>query len=126
MEELFIPYELALDMKSIGFDEPCFCIYYNGEYHEHGIQNQFLHEKNECSAPTFSQAFKFFREKHNLLGNVYSNASGWAWEIHDNIGGTSRFNSEYTGDCEDSGMFTSYEKAELECLRELIRIVKNK
>jgi hypothetical protein len=68
---------------------------------------------------------RFFREKYNLLGCVYSNASGWLWEIHDNIGGTHRCGTDWSGDCKESGMFTSFEKAELECLKKLIEITKS-
>ena len=144
MDKEFTPYEIALALKELGFDEPCFghWNYNNGKINYWGdeeSQNEktnkwFLNSeeqfpkmnKNGCTAPTFSQAFRWFREKYNLLGNVYSNASGWCWEIHDNIGGTHRFESEYSGDCEESGMFTSFEKAELACLKKLIEIVKEK
>ena len=27
IESNFVPYQIAVDMKSIGFDEPCFAIY---------------------------------------------------------------------------------------------------
>ena len=119
MGKEFINYEQALDLKQLGFDEECLMYYdYSWTLIESGVY--------ECKAPLYQQCFRFFREKHNLLGGVYSNASGWAWEIHDNVGGTHRFASEYTGDCLESGMFTSFEKAELACLKKLIEIVKTK
>ena len=124
MEAEFIPYELALALKELGFDEPCFGFYNDMENNKPMGGNFPCDGRN--SAPLCQQVFRFFREKHNLLGNIYSNASGWLWEIHDNIGGTHRFGSEWSGDCEESGMFTSYEKAELECLKKLIEIVKEK
>jgi hypothetical protein len=137
MESLFIKYDQALELKELGFDEPCFAFFWNtGKFYTCGdyphtisyhTQNQLGdYNLDSTSAPLYQQAFKFFREKHNLLGNVYSNASGWLWEIHDNIGGTHRFGSEYSGDCEESGMFTLFEKAEQECLKKLIEIVKTK
>jgi len=132
MEKEFIPYEQAFALKELGFDEPCIAFYTQNAYGD-GKKLQWFRKPNDCnsdyvfiSAPLYQQAFRWFREKHNLLGGVYSNASGWAWEIHDNVGGTHRFASEYTGDCLYSGMFTSFEKAELECLKKLIEIVKNK
>jgi hypothetical protein len=128
MDKEFISYKQALALKELGFDEPCFAWYHKGKLTFNELYN--LPDINEntrnTSAPLYQQAFRWFREKHNLLGGVYSNASGWAWEIHDNIGGTHRFSSEYTGDCLESGMFTSFEEAELECLKKLIEIVKNK
>ena len=130
MKTQFVPYEQALALKELGFNQRCL-----GQYNTHqgdkwifsidlSNEGQYPTTSPACIAPLYQQAFKFFREKHNLLGNVYSNASGWLWEIHDNIGGTHRFGSEYSGDCEESGMFTSFDKAEQECLIKLIEIVK--
>ncbi len=128
MEKEFVPYEIALALKELGFDDKTLKSYdtsvvlVNGKYL---IDNWYnVSTVDEVKAPLYQQAFRWFREKHNLLGNVYSNASGWLWEIHDNIGGTHRFGSEYSGDCEESGMFTLFEKAEQECLKKLIEITK--
>jgi len=121
MNKEFVPYEQALELKELGFDEPCIMTYLNGE-----LDKELFLFNHSILAPLYQQAFRWFREKHNLLGGVYSNASGWAWEIHDNVGGTHRFTSEYTGDCLASGMFTSFEKAELDCIKYLINNCKNK
>lgn len=143
MNKEFAPYEQALALKELEFDEPCLGYWRNedlpntitiGRYTTKEDMEYEISGQDECHnfkniialAPLYSQAFRFFREKHNLLGGVYSNASGWAWEIHDNVGGTHRFYSEYTGDCLESGMFTSFEKAELDCIKYLIEIVKEK
>ena len=129
MNKEFIPYEQALAIKELGFKEECSAHYLDDDDLElkWKIYRNLSFNTNNClQAPLYQQAFRFFREKYNLLGGVYSNASGWAWEIHDNIGGTHRFSSEYTGDCLESGMFTSFEKAELNCIKYLIEIVKTK
>ena len=145
MEKEFVPYTLALALKELGYNEQDFGYYrlslteeqepftntelmfFRERYDNHNFRleqhPQIKIGGGICSAPLYQQAFRWFRYKYNLLGNVYSNASGWLWEIHDNIGGTHRFGSEYSGDCEESGMFTSFEKAELECLKKLIEIV---
>jgi hypothetical protein len=96
-------------------------LYYDGRpmYSSDAHSGQLL-------APLYQQAFRWFREKHNMLANVYSNASGFLYEYHDTIGGTHRYDSGFTGDCEDSGTFTSFEKAQLACLSKLIEIVKQK
>lgn len=67
-------------------------------------------------------AFRWFREKYNTLATIYSNASGYLYEWHDAIGGTQRGWSEYEGP-NDSGVWDTYEEAELECLKRLIEIV---
>ena len=139
MEKEFIPYEQALALKELGFRESCFA-YYNNHSPKNNHQRGFIisqysvqdhNEENEgdnliCSAPLYQQAFRFFREEYNMLSTIYSNASGWCFEYLDNEGGTHRYDSGYTGDCEMSGAFTSYEKAELACLKKLIEIVKTK
>ena len=75
------------------------------------------------SAPTFSQAFRWFREKYNILATIYSNASGYLYEWHDAVGGTHRGWSEYEGP-NDGGVWNTYEEAELACLTKLIEIVE--
>lgn len=131
MENEFIPNQEALELRKLGFDEDGFGWWFRKDMHKQGEEELFIQQIKKFElpeyyilAPLYQQAFKFFREKCNLLGNIYSNASGYCWEIHDSIGGTHRFDSGESGDCEESGMFTTYEKAELECLKKLIEIVK--
>ena len=68
---------------------------------------------------------RWFREKYNILATIYSNASGYLYEWHDAVGGTHRGWSEYEGP-NDSGVWDTYEEAELACLIKLIEIVKKK
>ena len=73
MEKEFIPYEQALVLKELGFDEPCLAQYKKydvGEatldigFSKNEIIMQFHKLSKFCSAPTISQAFRFFREKY--------------------------------------------------------------
>jgi hypothetical protein len=129
MEKEFVPYEQALALKELGFDESCFG-WHAGENHcnirqVHSQPNHPDNLYNWCSAPTFSQAFRWFRDTHNMLANVYSNASGFLFEYHDTIGGTHRYDSEFSGP-NDGGCWDTYEEAELESIKKLIQIVKEK
>lgn len=130
----FVPYQEALELHNIevifpnvGF--PHFAIYRNGNLsfaNRDAIQMFVEDFKDEVIvAPLYQQAFKWFREKHNTLVTIYSNASGYLFEWHDSIGGTHRGWSEYDGP-NDGGVWDSYEEAELACLRKLIEIVKSK
>lgn len=130
----FVNYEMALALKELGFDEPCFTYYYNitGKLRTNlsidinNDMNYMLNKKLGITlAPTFSQAFRFFREKYNMLANVYSNASGFCYEYSDTIGGTHRFDSGFNGP-NDSGCWDSYEDAEIACLQKMIETIKNK
>ena len=118
MEKEFIPYEQALELKELGFDEPCYYDYnFGGE-----ITNKWA--IGLVPAPLYQQAFRWFREKYNILATIYSNASGYLYEWHDSIGGTHRGWSDYEGP-NDGGVWNTYEEAELACLNKLIEIVKN-
>jgi hypothetical protein len=80
MDAEFLPYKESLALKELGFDEPCMCFYNNRKelkvYHnvdkdwdtlEHQLLgNSKITLPNTYSAPTFSQAFRWFREKYNL------------------------------------------------------------
>ncbi len=121
MEKEFIPYKQALALKELGFDEPCFGYFHQDDYVKPIITNiakgQFIKNSKACSAPTFSQAFKWFREKY-----------GWTIKINKIVKDTWSFSLEnFTIERElFGGRFSSYEEAELECLKKLIEIVKNK
>ena len=125
MKHEFVSYQIALDMKSIGFDEPCFGYYENDVFILCYDSKQKKELLLNCSAPTFSSAFRWFRDTHNMLANVYSNASGFLFEYHDTIGGTHRYDSEFSGP-NDGGCWDTYEEAELACLIKLIEIIKTK
>ena len=126
MEKEFVPYEQALELKELGFNEPCLASwnFYNNELN-YNSQPSIFSSKDVIQLPTFSQAFRRFRDTHNVLANVYSNASGFLFEYHDTIGGTHRYDSNTTGP-NDAGCWDTYEEAELECLKKLIEILKSK
>ena len=129
MKQEFVTYEQALALKKLGFDMPVNWfvsvndvdeIWEGGEYNWNG----YTEDKN-ISLPLKQQVFRWFRNKHNILATVYSNASGYLYEWHDAIGGTHRGWSEYEGP-NDSGVWDSYEEAESACIDKLIELVKSK
>ena len=126
MEKEFVTYEQALALKELGFDEDVLAWYdtENKLLHTGCLWQLFKNDDDFVLAPLKQQVFRWFREKYNMLANVYSNASGFQYEYHDTIGGTHRFSSGYNGDCEFSGAFTTYEKAENACIDKLIEIAK--
>jgi len=126
MENEFIPYKQSLALKESGFDELCFAIhnYVDGELNFMYVNNFHLNNDiNELSAtaPLYQQAFRWFREKYKKHFNIQEiSRKKWFFDIFDI-------------DCkiEDIDIITSknfktYEEAELECLKKLIEIVKNK
>ena len=128
MEKEFIPYEQALALKELGVDEPCFGYYKpNGElgYIENHILKDFpyLAKNSEwqdlVAAPTFSQAFRWFREKYNLKSWVQEHtADTFIYEIRPHVLTHYKQGETY--------VYNNYEEAELACLKKLIEIVKEK
>ena len=119
MKKEFVPYDIALTLKELGFDEPCFSIYYSKDksfsWHNHKdhTNNEPILDSGEfnISAPLYQQAFRWFREKQNI-GNCISYS-----RIEDNSWYYQYYKSGLVGG------FKTYEEAELACLRKLIEIV---
>ena len=124
MTKEFVLYKQALALKELGFDEPCLAHWYNetptnseGQclvYYKKPWDNQKIINgviRDYYFAPTYSQAFRFFREKYNA--HIYPQ------KFTDNTWYVSWADWE-------SPVFETYEEAELACLIKLIEIVKNK
>lgn len=137
IEKEFVPYEEALTLKELGFNKPCFG-YYNTSGFNFNLKiknsNNLIEAEhlkgNWCTAPTYSQAFRWFREKYNIQGYIYSSTvrgnsektkqfTGYIWNIN---GIDMPFLST---DARDE-LHDTYEEAELACLNKLIEIVKDK
>ncbi len=121
MTKDFTPYDLAYELKQIGFDEYCLGYYNIDPYLPNPTFNlvkPFDHEW--ClPAPLYQQAFRWFREKYDLQ----------CW-IHDG-GYVGKCCIKITGYNHDKFYFSSsepmeYEEAELACLKKLIELVKQK
>ena len=128
MNKEFIPYEQSLELKELGFDEPCLATtdqtgFIPIEGTKHPIRGAMWYDT--IDAPLYQQAFRWFKDKHNMLSTIYSNASGFLYEWSDTIGGTHRGWSDCEGP-NNGGVWDTYEEAELACLKKLIEIVKNK
>jgi hypothetical protein len=124
----FIPYEQALELKELGFDEPCFAIhsFVDGElnfmYVNTFHSNDDVNEKS-AAAPLYQQAFRWFREKYHIIGEVKfkgGKTTKTAW--YDYV-----IYSEIDWDDKNPNeQWKKYEEAELACLIKLIEIVKTK
>ena len=124
VDEEFVPFEEALALKELGFDEPCFAVYFNTT--QQLYFDKYINEFNKdvrTLAPTFSQAFRWFREKYNflhLISWVYKKTEGIQWFFV--IKGINMTNNNILPDSEIR--FETYEEAELACLNKLIEIAK--
>ena len=119
MEKEFVKYEIALELKELGFDEPCFGYY--------GVENELcveiscnldhnLTRRNFIAVPTCSQAFRFFREKYELYYTIEGSIKeGFQYFVY-----------TYEYEIKSEELFNTYEKTELVCLVKLIEIAKEK
>jgi hypothetical protein len=139
MEKEFVPYAEALAFKELGFNELCFGYYdlnHNLQFMYNGKPEKFTERRmgvsdskwvGWISTPLYQQAFRWFREKYNLhcfiqcpeepIGKEIHTYTKWCFSVFE-INKQELFfsNEEYK----------TYEEAELECLKKLIEIVKNK
>ncbi len=123
MKELFVPYQESLELKELEFDEDCIATYEEGDFdfnYDGDLVKNSECPLEFCTAPLFSQIFKWFRNKHNLdsFCRAFEISGKTYWKISKlyddgNIKGYSGFKD-------------NYEKAELGCIRELIEILKSK
>jgi hypothetical protein len=141
----FAPYQQSLELKELGFDEPCFANYTVipedkidwFTIPEQGITNKtsfgssknynskYFEEEGTISAPTYSQAFRWFREKYGLHQNITQYyGERFYFKIEDMF--FPRRHEDYPIEkLRDLGEYVSQEEAELACLNKLIEIVKD-
>ena len=131
MEKQFIPYELALELKELGFDGECLALYQSNHNNKPfiNINDKINIEallsgkiKNEgiqylTKAPLWQQAFRFFREKYGLHYIICKNIQ------MDGYGYREVILIPYMEENENT-IFKTYEEAEVECLKKLIEIAK--
>jgi len=130
LQKDFVPYELSLKMKQLGFDEPCFGRYYYKESYPmlnpNSGETELVFEFGQyikqteitILAPLYQQCFRWFREKYNLKGHVEpveyldGTPDTYHWSIFNN--------------CNSGNDQLTHEEAELACLEKLCEIVEQK
>ena len=130
MEKEFVPVDESMALEELGFDEPCLgfydgkgntTLYFNNLRDASGDFKPFIRNERLTwfGAPTFSQAFRWFREKYNLCGWVQESYFK-GLKLHQyHISKAQPLNIiSNLSEC-------TYEEAELECLKKLIEIVKD-
>ena len=133
MNKEFIPYEQALELKELGFNEHCLAfyggdgdskVYYNslrngsGDYEPYKASERY----KWFGAPLYQQAFRWFRDRHGLYADLFVDddqtfgfcVSSFAEE------GRCRLDKPI------KRQFNTYEESELECIKFLIEIVERK
>lgn len=125
MKNEFVPYELAVKLKALGFDEHelCFAHWIERDERDGGgvklemwnDEDTYYEVKSLIKAPTFSQAFRFFRKKYKLSGLIEIGTHKYSFIIFDEAKDSRKITSSMNG---------TPEEAELACLQKLIKIVE--
>ena len=117
MDEIFVPYDLALKLKDIGFNESCIATFDNSKNKMFAILNN-VQRKNTTfehivTAPSWEQVFEWFRNTHNLEGMVKSFKEGgevtWLYSVQE-VGKVSSYMIEKN----------TYITARYKCIKKLI------
>lgn len=128
IDKEFVPYQPSLELKELGFDEPCLA-FYNGKFiqsTEFDFDSYNSKDIGDCPlAPTFSQAFRWFREKyelHSYIEPVLVEKANSPIKYDYVI-----LEVSHQDDLEYNNLpYHTFEEAELECLIKLIQIAKTK
>jgi len=153
MNKEFIPYQQALALRELGFDEPCFKAYFKytrstdlsnkielssplsniyGEGYLFKNSDDFFIDRSisgdgdgaKCSAPLYQQAFHWLLEKHNLYGIIIPTVTmAWTFKTMTTVTGMVEVPPYSHVGAYD---YSSREEAEQACLEKLIELVKNK
>lgn len=123
MEKEFVPYEQALALKELGFDEPCIA-FYSPKKELYPVMQQpgkgpYFNNGNfieTIRAPLYQQAFMFFREKYKLNSTLLPIENKWYFLI-------SKTGETLTLNRPRQCYRDTYEEAELECLKKLIESI---
>ena len=127
MNREFVSYNIAVRLKELGFNEECFSYYdLNNKPNFFGSDNLMDTHCVQVNRPTYSQAFRFFREKHYLISSIYqlgvsikTGLSSFEYMIDKlNNLGLSQFIEDFP--------YNTYEEAEIACLENLIELVESK
>lgn len=133
MDKQFIPYELALILKELGFDEECMGVYENSnKLNSIGFWlNQRMVEayKYDCLALLWQQTFDWFRIEKNMYGEIIPMGTHWCIQIADLTNSLPKKEKQldlgvsyFTG--YPDLVYDSYEEAREALLKQIIEIYK--
>lgn len=110
--EDYVSFETVKLLKERGFDEKCNMAYFNGTLVDYTMFG-FCLGGNLLYCPTLQMAMKWLREVHSLVIEPYRTACGYLYTISNIPYGSNLYDNaqEFNGDDEDSGQWSSWEKA---------------
>jgi hypothetical protein len=111
MENLFLPYRLAIKMKEIGFNDACFRGYNsNGEITDYSVSFKNYNDEIFINAPLYQQVFDWFRDRGFQI-------SIWVDPDDDSCMTEIFYDKQYLF---ESSEYRPYKETRQECLEKLI------
>lgn len=125
MEKYFLPYDLSMEFKKLGFNKECLGrLYANNDLEllDYKYKNSDVVGNNitSCAAPLIQQAKEWLRDKYKLHIHIcyFEDSDVWHSDIYNIQNGKLKNNPmQLTG-------YKTYKEAELEAIRECIKIIK--
>jgi hypothetical protein len=128
----FVPYELALKLKELSFNEMCFGSFRTDKYLNYGrgllgslteVDYLNIHSEFSCLAPLYQQIFDWFDDNYNLMSSIQIKSknhlgSNYFYVIKNH---TDFIDNDHIIIAEN---FSSKLEARIACLKRLIEIVK--
>lgn len=124
MEKEFVPFELAVKLKKLGFDDDCLGYYNEDEKLTFGVYYCYDQPMDfVCLAPLWQQAFSWFDINHKLRGDViHADSNGgytwiiWKWNEDNQVGKWQRIT--------DITSFKDRSDCKVKLLNKLISLIK--
>lgn len=117
LKDIFVPYEIAVQLNEIGFEEECIAVHSKGKLNifDPNDSVQWVMFEGDFFVPTWEQVKKWFREK------------GYFCNIHiiEGLEKTFLFTINKEKRIYESDLCTTYEEAQEQLILKLIEIYKN-
>lgn len=127
IEQEFIPYEQALALKELGFNEPCLSFYNDKKEIVIASENDFkasfaFDNNNPILSPLYQQAFSWLLKEHSLYAVIIPTITmHWTFKTMTVVEGMIEVPPYNHVEAID---YSTYREAELECIKKLIEICK--
>jgi hypothetical protein len=123
LEEGFVPYDIALELKKIGYTEECWSYFMLGVFnhsmfpksYEYLIQMKSVTEDQFVLAPLYQEVFEWFRKEYKMKFHIREDI--WNNYCCPNI----LVGEDYKA----IGVYPSYKEAEIELIKQLINQIKH-
>jgi len=117
-----IPYVDALSLRDIGFNEPCFESRWKSTTPSLESKLKDVTDDMYVNIPTYRQAAKWLLKKYYLYGIIIPTiTTNWTFKTTTVVEGVVEVPPYKHVESTD---YSTHDEAELECLRELIKIAK--